>query len=230
VSPFALFLALVCAVRPTALAAVAALLASERPRRLLLVYVVAGLAESLAVGLLLVLVFRTAAIHHAQPRAGVELALGLIALLAARAALREAARPKPALEPEQEAPESARRARRARLGAELGRRMRDPSATTAAAAGVLTHLPGLFYLMGLNAIIGTNPAPGSGIAQVVIFNAIWFAIPIAALLASVRDPEWTKAQVERATAWFAVHSRQAVPAVLIGVGIYLIARGVIEVA
>lgn len=221
-SPFALFLALVCAVRPTALAAVAALLASARPRRLLLVYVLAGLAESLAVGLLLVLVFRTAAIHHAQPRAGVELALGLIALLAARAALREARRPKPA-------PTSST-ARRARLGAELGRRMRDPSATTAAAAGVLTHLPGLFYLMALNAIIGTNPAPGDGIAQVLIFNAIWFAIPIAALLAAVRDPEWTEAQVERATAWFTAHSRLAVPALLAGVGVYLIIRAVIDVA
>jgi hypothetical protein len=223
VSPFALFLALVCAVRPTALAAVAALLASERPRRLLLVYVIAGVVVSVAGGLLLVLVFRTAAVKYPQPRAGVEIALGLLAILGAMAALRDARRPKAPKAPKAVVPGA-----RPGFGARMSARLRDPSATTAAAAGILTHLPGLFYLMALNAIIAEKPAPGSGIAQVLIFNAIWFALPVAALLSAVRSPEKTEALVRRGTAWAAENSRRVLPFILVGLGIYFIARGLLD--
>lgn len=206
--------------RPTALAAVAALLASERPRRLLLVYVIAGVVVSVAIGLLLVLVFRTAAVKYPQPRAGVEIALGLIAILGAMAALRDARRPK--------APKAVVPGARPSFGARMSARLRDPSATTAAAAGILTHLPGLFYLMALNAIIAEKPAPGSGIAQVLIFNAIWFALPVAALLSAVRSPEKTEALVRRGTAWAAENSRRVLPFILVGLGIYFIARGLLD--
>ncbi len=208
--------------RPTALAAVAALLAAERPRRLLLVYVVAGALVSVAVGLLLVLVFRTAAIRYPQPRAGIEIALGLLAILGAMAALREARRPK--------APKPLVPGARPSFGARMSARLRDPSATTAAAAGILTHLPGLFYLMALNAIIAEQPRPRSAIAQVLVFNAIWFVLPVAALLSAVRSPERTEALVRRGTAWAAENSRRALPVILVGVGVYFIARGLLDFA
>ena len=43
----------------------------------------------------------------------------------------------------------------------LVRRLRDPSPSVAAGAGVATHLPGLFYLLGLNAIAAGDPSSSS---------------------------------------------------------------------
>jgi hypothetical protein len=43
-----------------------------------------------------------------------------------------------------------------------------------------THVPGLFYIVALNAIISEGPSFASGVLQVLLFNAIWFAAAIAA--------------------------------------------------
>jgi hypothetical protein len=45
---------------------------------------------------------------------------------------------------------------------------------------VLTHLPGLFYLAALSAIINSTPSSTSRILQVVLYNDL--AAPLTALL------------------------------------------------
>src|SRR3954452_18490229 len=94
----ALALAVVSIVRPTTAAAVWAMLVGSRPRRLLTVYLVAGLAVSLPVGIAVVLLAGEAF----TPRRGADVrgvlfvSLGgaaLVAPLAARLGLRQRLRP-----------------------------------------------------------------------------------------------------------------------------------------
>jgi len=130
-SPFAVLLALASTLRPTALAAVYALLVSAPPRRLQLAYIVAGALVSVGIGVLLV-----SLLHHsvATSRKGhpvVELVLGLGALAGALLVARRLRDP---------GRESADRSGR------IAARLHDPSVVAAAVAGILTHFPGLFYL------------------------------------------------------------------------------------
>ncbi len=67
-------------------------------------------------------------------------------------------------------------------------RLRNPSIGLAIGAGIATHLPGLFYLLGLNAIADLRPGFVGGVVDVLIFDLIWLAIPIAALILSIRRP------------------------------------------
>ncbi len=62
------------------------------------------------------------------------------------------------------------------------RHLRNPSVGTAAAAGVATHLPGLFYLVALNSIVTQGDSFAVGVAEVLLFNAIWFSAAIASVL------------------------------------------------
>jgi hypothetical protein len=49
----------------------------------------------------------------------------------------------------------------------LVRQLRNPSLRVAAAAGVATHLPGLLYLLGLNAIADGSPPLVEGLLAVL---------------------------------------------------------------
>ena len=53
-------------------------------------------------------------------------------------------------------------------------------------AGVATHIPGLIYVVALNAIAADEPARSSAAVQVAIYNALWFARP--ARRPRARDP------------------------------------------
>ena len=70
---------------------------------------------------------------------------------------------------------------------------------TAALAGVATHIPGLIYLVALNAIASTGPGPLDAAVEVGIYNALWFALPIAALALAILRPGRAPEYLERAT-------------------------------
>jgi hypothetical protein len=212
VSPLALLLALISAVRPTSLAAVYAILHSRRPRRLLLIFDVSGLAVTLAVGLVLVVFLHDILKPSQDTHTGINIALALVCFAGAVAIRR-----RPEHEQEHESSEATRR---------IVARLEDPSVASVAAAGVLTHFPGLFYLIALNAISSTDPSLIDGVVQVLVYNAIWFAIPLLALLLAILRPDETGVMVEQITDWARAHQRAAVPLVLVVLGLYLIAKGV----
>jgi hypothetical protein len=107
-------------------------------------------------------------------------------------------------------------------------RMRRPSLRIAAGAGVATHFPGLFYLLALNAIAGDEPGPADAVAQVLVYNAIWFSPAIGALVMSGTRPEQTRATLERVQDW-GRRNRRVLATVVFGIlGVFLLARGLIE--
>jgi len=108
------------------------------------------------------------------------------------------------------------------------RRLRDPSLTLAAGVGVATHLPGLFYLLGLNAIAATDPGLAAGAIDALIFNAIWFSTPVGSLVLSVRRPSDTRRALARLNAWVRRYERAAVAIFLAGVGAYFATKGAVN--
>jgi hypothetical protein len=210
-----LALALASTVRPTSLAAVSAILSRESRRRLMLAYVACGLAFTIAVGVVIVGAFHGIHLSAGSDRTkGIaDIAGGLVALLFGCAVLTGRVR---------------RRSDDDALGAgsdwkaRLDRKLTLPAA---AIAGVVTHLPGLFYLIALNVIVAHNPRVPGGLVAVVIYNAIWFALPIAALVTCIVNPEAARGAVVSVQRWTGEHSRAILLYTSFIVGAALVIRG-----
>lgn len=212
----ALLLALSTVVRPTTLAALFAILATRGPQRLLLAYVTAGVAFTLAVGTLVVLLLAglvSGTSSVARPILDLVLggaALGYAGAVWAGWAPRRRERP----------PDSP---------GWLQRRLASLTPRGAAVAGVLTHLPGLVYLAALNAIAGsTGGHPADGVLQVAVYVAIWFSLPLVALLLYARRPGLPQELLELLGGWSRRH-RRVITVLFLGVlGGYLTVSGVAD--
>ncbi len=209
-------LALVSTVRPTSLAAVRALLSDPSPRRLMIGYVAAGLAFTVAFGVVVIWAFNGISVNSGTNRTkGIaDIAGGVVVLAFAFALLTgRIGRAHPG-----EAPRTHDR----RWGALLEHRL---TVRTAALAGPVTHIPGLFYLIALDVIVADQPKVPRGLAEVLIYNAIWFAIPIIALAVCVIEPEAARDTVGAIDGWVKSHARAIVLVASFGVGAALIVRG-----
>lgn len=107
----------------------------------------------------------------------------------------------------------------------MSRHLRNPSARVSAAAGVGTHLPGLIYLVALNAIASDQPALADAGLQVAIYNALWFMLPIASFVLVVLRPGAALVYLQAATAWALRHDRVLLVAGSLALGAYLVAKG-----
>jgi hypothetical protein len=220
VSPEALILGLLSAVRAVPLAISYALLLTERPRLLLTAYLLAGAGVSLLVGVLVVAALGASSRSEEQTtgRLVVDVVLGVVALL--WAILRATGRT-PRLRP-------GRRARATRssvLPEALATRLRAPTPATVAGAGVVTNLPGLYYVAALVAILQTHPGPVGGVAQVLVYNLLRFAVPVALLALVVLRPDRTLEIVGAVHAWGRRNATVLLVAVVGGVGAYLVVKG-----
>lgn len=210
----ALVLALTTVVRPTSATAVVAMLAGRHPQRLLMYYIAAGLAFSLGVGAFVVLVAGLAPDAPARPdRPLVDTVLGVGALCYAGSVwLGWLPRRRSGEQPEQQG--------RLRVW------LRDLTPGRAAAAGVLTHLPGLVYLAALNAIVASAAGPLGKLAQVTVYNVIWFSMAIAALAVSVRRPDAAAELLAQLGAWARRHHQTILVGFFGVLGGYLLLVGV----
>jgi Sap, sulfolipid-1-addressing protein len=213
-NPDVLVLALASAPRPAGITALYALLRASSPRRVVVAYVAAGFTFSLAVGVLFVAIFHGAGIDYrgTDVYAAIELLGGLAALGFAIAVL--AGR--------RELPS---RDRGTREESTIIRRLRNPTVTTAAVAGVATHAPGVFYIVALNAIIAEGPSLVAGMLQVLLFNAIWFAATIAAVVVFLFRPGVARRALARVDSWARRHARGVTVLVFGLAGSYLAIRG-----
>jgi hypothetical protein len=208
-------LALASTIRPTSLAAVSALIARDSRRTLMLAYVTVGMAFTILFGVIVVSVF-----HGVHIEAGTSRTMGIadtiggaMALLFGFAVLAGVVRQRQDREPGAAGSRS------------LGRLDERITVRVAALAGPLTHIPGIFYLVALNVIVAHNPLLPGGLLAVAIYNAIWFAVPIAALVLSILDPERAQDLLRVVQAWAKRHSRTIVLATCFVVGGALLIRG-----
>lgn len=108
-------------------------------------------------------------------------------------------------------------------------RLRNPSLRMAGAAGVVTHLPGLLYLLGLDAIADGNPPLAEGLLAVLVFDAIWLGIPFCGLIASIRRPDAARVAIGQTSTWMMSHERVGLTLVFAVVGGYFSIKGAINI-
>ncbi|MBJ7330042.1 MAG: GAP family protein [Solirubrobacteraceae bacterium] len=212
--PFeAIVLGLISAVRPTASAAIYALLTSDQPRRALLTYLVAGFVFSTSVGLLVVGVlhnvdgFRRDSVRGAV----IDLMIGAAALGFAAGAGSGRLSWRPSEGRREPSPWVAR--------------LRDPSFGMLVGAGVATHLPGLFYLAALSVINAGDPGLIQGAVEVLIFNGLWYSTGVAALVAFILRPDATRRRVDAIRTWLTENERAVVIIVFAVTGAYFTFTG-----
>jgi len=212
-----MLLAAASTVRPSSLAALYAILSHPAPRRLMSAYVVAGLAFSIAFGVVVV-----GALHGIHLNAGTdrtkaiaEIAGGAVLLIFGAVVLRRPAH----RTPDDDAPTPGRR-----WQGHLERRL---TLATAVAAGPLTHIPGLFYIVALNIIVAHNPLIPGGVLAVTTYNVIWFALPIVALALCIVRPGTAREAVVLVQEWTSVHSRTLLLTTTFVAGTALVIRGVL---
>jgi hypothetical protein len=220
VSLDALALALASVIRPMSVAAVYAMLSAARPSRLLTAYIVAGFVFSAGIGIVLVILLGVLAGPQAPDEAGavIPFILGAVSLAYAAGLLSGRVQ---GLNPTgaNSGPDSS---------SWFGRQLANLSAPRAALAGVLTHKPGLFYLAALSAITNSTSSNANRIFQVALYNAIWFAMPVAALALAKRRPAELQDFLQRTTEWVWRRQREIMITAFGLLGVYLIVRGVVE--
>lgn len=220
----ALALGLLSGLRPgTSLAALLVLLKTPEPRRPLLFFTTAGFATSWAIGVLVVAAFHGAGVAFGGSTftAVLDVAFGAAALGFGAGLQRGWVQP-----PRRRDSSSSGTGASSRLR----RHLRNPSARVAAAAGVGTHLPGLIYLVALNAIASGRPAVVDAGLQVAIYDALWFLVPLAALVLVVLRPGAALVYLEAATAWVLRHDHVLLVAGSLVLGVYLVVKGTASLA
>jgi hypothetical protein len=96
---------------------------------------------------------------------------------------------------------------------------------TAAIAGPVTHLPGVFYLVALNLIVSHEIWLHTGFVSLLLYNAVWFCLPLIALAISIYNPAYAAEVVGTIDHWTRAHSRVLLLTVSFGVGAALVIDG-----
>lgn len=191
------------------------MLAQDSRRALMFAYVVAGLAFTIAFGLIVVYAFH--GIHlqagTSRTKAIAEIIGGAVALAFGVALLTGRVRGPHA----REAPEGT-----GRLTAMLQEHV---TTRTAVLAGPATHIPGVFYLVALNVIAAHNEHVADGTLAVATYNAVWFALPILALLVCILKPAAARDAIGAVTRWAGEHSRAILLCASFIAGTALVVRG-----
>jgi hypothetical protein len=211
-------LALASALRPAGVAALYALLSASHPRRVLIAYIVGGFAFSVTVGVIVVVAFDGADIKYGggNVESAIELVGGAAALGYAAGLLTGRA-------------QLPSRGGETRAESRMLVRLQHPSVGTAALAGVATHLPGLFYLIALNAILANRSSLADAILAVLVFNVIWYGAAILSVLYFMVRPGAARRALIRTTDWARAHSQGVTVFVFAVVGSYLVVDGLVGV-
>ena len=210
-------LALLSTVRPTSMAATYALVSSPEPRRLMIAYVLAGLSFTVAFGLLVIWAFSGLDLNAGTSRTKsyAELAGGIL-LFAIAFGVQTGRITRERSSDAPRAPGRWDKLRERRMTPRL-----------AALAGPATHIPGLFYLVALNIIVAAEPKVATGLVEVLIFNVIWFAIPITTLVICIVDPPAARSAVGAIDGWAKRNARVILLTIAYGVGAALLVRGIL---
>jgi hypothetical protein len=214
-----ILLALAGMVRPTSLAAVYAIVAQHDRARLMLLYTTAGLLFTVAFGVLVVWVLNGVDINAGTSRTkGIAELIGGTLALGFGLLVWSGRISGPQVDDAPDAP--------SRWSVLLAHRITVRSAIV---AGPATHIPGLFYLIALNVIIAHRPDTAGGIAEVLIYNAIWFAIPLATLVLCVLRPAAARDLVGAVNHWTRTHARAILIGVSLVVGAGLLIRAIVTI-
>jgi hypothetical protein len=207
-------LALLASLSPTALLVAAVFLGSARPRVTGAFYLAGALVMSLIMGVVLVVVLRSADLNHADqhaPRYGLRLGLGILLLVAAVVVARRKPRPPDPAKPQQGL---------------VSRLVANPGPLSAFLAGLLIFAPGATFLAALQ-VIATSRADVAQTAValivVVVINVLFVWVPIVLYLVA---PEVTTRYLTAFNGWLRGYGKAILVGVLIVAGAIMVGNGI----
>ncbi len=204
--------AFLAALSPAALVLAVVYLGSANPRRTLLFFLAGAVAMSAVLGVIVLLALHAGGLNHPhqrQPRYGLRLGLGVVALgaslfLARRKPKPPAAGKKPGL---------------------VSRLASKPAPLTALAAGAIVFAPSVSFIAAVQVIATAHASVGlivGALALVVLIDVMFVWLPLVLYLAA---PEPTSRGLKAFDGWLHAHGR-AVGAVALAVaGILLVING-----
>jgi hypothetical protein len=209
--------AVLSAINPAALLVAAVYLSSARPRRMLAVYLAGAVAMTVVLGIVLLVVIHAGGLNHPhqrQPRYGLRLGLGVIALAAALVlARRKPKPPKPDKKP-----------------GLMTRMMRHEAPIAAFALGMLIFSPSVSFIAAVQVIATAKAGDVTialALAVVVLIDVIFIWLPLGLYLAT---PDATTRTVQAVNGWIQANSRLLVVVLLAVAGIVLIGNGIYGLA
>src|SRR4029077_12396389 len=221
-------LAFLASLTPKLLALDLLLIENRRPRAMFVCLLLGGMTVALAIGLLDVLVFRADAIkHQASVSAGVDLALGLLLLVAGvllatgRLHGRRKA-PVPAGDGQPEKP--------VKKDGWAQRVLAEPRLGLAMLVGALIGIPGASYLTALHILVTGKSSTATQVIAVAIFVLIDFLLIIIPFLFLELRPEATKALLKHTQDWLLGHALRLMAAIALLLGAYLAVSGLVRLS
>lgn len=219
------FLALLSAINPTLLTAVALILGRPRARATLTAFLVGGMLVSIAFGVAALTVLQGVSIgkgHDVHISATVELVVGIMSLVAA-AFLPRALGP---VERRQEAHAEKKRAAHpdGEKPSRIERTLEHASLPAAFLIGMVFNLPGSCYLVSIAEMADDRPGFAVWFPLILLFNVIMFLPGEIPLAAYVRNPEGTQEKVESTRIWLRRHALWLARVMFVVLGVYLIVR------
>jgi hypothetical protein len=206
-------LALLSALSPAALLVAGVYLGSANPRRMLLIYLAGAVTVTVALGIILLVVIHAGGLNHPherQPRYGLRLGLGVIALAASLVVSQRKPRPpKPGKKP-----------------GLITRLANNPKPIWAFAVGLLLFAPSVSFIAAVQVIATARASDATialALALVVLIDVIFIWLPLGLCLAA---PDATARTLQGVNAWLQGHSHVLTVVVLAVVGVVLIANGI----
>jgi len=230
--------AFLAAISPTALLVMAIFLGSANPRATALAYVAGAMVMTVAMAVALLLVIRETGLNlqrNHDPRYGLRLGLGVLALAGAVVIIRRRSRPAQSSRgaaaslAESSLAESslAESGPAETSGGFVSRLAARSSARSAFAVGVILFAPSATFIAAVQVIATAGASvPGTvvGLVIVVIVSVLIVWLPLLAFLAV---PETTTRQLGHVNGWLRTHSKRIATGALGVGGVILIVNGVL---
>lgn len=209
--------AFLAALSPGAVVVVTAYLGSASPRRTVLFFLLGALVMTVAAGIVVVVALHAGGLNHPrqrQPRYGLRLGLGVLAIGASIVLARRGRRPKG---PGQ------------KKGL-LNRLLSRPRPVTAIVAGMIVFIPSAAFIAAVQAIgtarASTDQVAGA-LALVVLIDVMLAWVPLVLYLLA---PDATARWLQALHGWLSRHGHAVLVAVLGLAGVLLVADGAVGLA
>jgi hypothetical protein len=236
-----LLMAVVVAVDPAQVGAVAYILSRSSTVRLLAAYFIGGFGVSLIAGGVILFVLDGVGVGQSSSiPPEMEIAVGGLALLVAvlvgtgiAARLRERVKSRRARDPGDMLPSTTDDSAGPeklpgfeKLPHRLQAALHNESPWVAWVYGVAFGMPSAYYLAAIAAILKSGLGTGGQIAALLVFNTVAFSVAAIPLVSFAIAPEATRARVDQLYEWVSTHQRLVVTVLASLVGVYLIVVGI----
>jgi len=208
-------LAVISAVSPTAMLIAALYLASVHPGRLTALYVLGGAIVVTLVGAAALLAIRAGGLSlpsQHQPRYGLRLGLGVLALVAALVIYRR--KPKPRDPAMQKKPGL------------IDRLVAEPMPRTAFVVGIMTLGPSVTFIAAVQVVATAKASVAATVGAMAMIIVITLAFAWIPLLTYLISPEVARSTLRACERWLRRHGRQVLVGAVGLIGIILVAQGI----